>query len=189
MAPKWEGLFEIEEVLGPVTYQLKLPATWRIHNVFHAILLKPYQRGIWRKFCHTTPRHCRWRRSLSSWNDPETQKKGMRIPIPHQMGRISNHWGLVGTQISFLWRWWSVGQLQTTTSTMKKSCIKRLLAQPRAKFTLKLPIIPEEGSDKNFLIKQLKATEWLIEKMLYNYWKTPFIYPTYTSFLDYFLQL
>ena len=43
MAPKREGPFEIEEVLGPVTYWLKLPATWRIHNVFHAILLKPYQ--------------------------------------------------------------------------------------------------------------------------------------------------
>ena len=43
MAPKQEGPFEIEEVLGPVTYQLKLPTTWRIHNMFHAVLLKPYQ--------------------------------------------------------------------------------------------------------------------------------------------------
>ena len=43
MAPKQEGPFEIGEVLGPVTYRLKLPTTWRIHNVFHAILLKPYQ--------------------------------------------------------------------------------------------------------------------------------------------------
>jgi hypothetical protein len=42
MAPKREGLFEVEEVLGPVTYRLKLPTTWKIHNVFHAVLLKPY---------------------------------------------------------------------------------------------------------------------------------------------------
>jgi hypothetical protein len=42
MAPKREGPFEIEEVLGPVTYRLKLPTTWKIHNVFHAVLLKPY---------------------------------------------------------------------------------------------------------------------------------------------------
>jgi hypothetical protein len=41
MAPKREGFFEIEEVLGPVTYRLKLPNTWKIHNVFHAVLLKP----------------------------------------------------------------------------------------------------------------------------------------------------
>ena len=37
--PKWEGPFEIEEVLGPVTYRLKLLETWKIHNMFHAILL------------------------------------------------------------------------------------------------------------------------------------------------------
>jgi hypothetical protein len=28
MAPKQEGSFEIKEVLGPVTYQLKLPESW-----------------------------------------------------------------------------------------------------------------------------------------------------------------
>ena len=43
MMPKREGPFEILEVLGPVTYRLKLPTTWRIHNVFHATLLKPYK--------------------------------------------------------------------------------------------------------------------------------------------------
>ena len=42
IAPKREGLFEIDEVLGPVTYQLKLPTSWKIHNVFHATLLQPY---------------------------------------------------------------------------------------------------------------------------------------------------
>ena len=43
MAPKQEGPFEIEEVLGPVTYQLKLPELWKIHKVFHATLLQPYK--------------------------------------------------------------------------------------------------------------------------------------------------
>ena len=43
MAPKREGPFEIEEVLGPVTYQLKLPESWKIHKVFHATLLQPYK--------------------------------------------------------------------------------------------------------------------------------------------------
>ena len=42
IAPKREGPFEIDEVLGPVTYRLKLPASWKIHNVFHATLLRPY---------------------------------------------------------------------------------------------------------------------------------------------------
>jgi hypothetical protein len=30
-------------VLGLVTYQLKLPESWRIHKVFHAALLRPYR--------------------------------------------------------------------------------------------------------------------------------------------------
>ena len=42
MAPKCEGPFQISEVLRPVTYQLDLPPTWQIHNVFHAVLLMPY---------------------------------------------------------------------------------------------------------------------------------------------------
>jgi len=43
MAPKREGPFEIEDVLGPLTYRLKLPESWKIHNVFHATLLRPYK--------------------------------------------------------------------------------------------------------------------------------------------------
>jgi len=38
MKPKWEGPFIIAEVLGPVTYRLQLPSSWRIHNVFHTTL-------------------------------------------------------------------------------------------------------------------------------------------------------
>ena len=43
MAPKREGPFMIMEVIGPVTYHLKLPTTWKIHNVFHATLLQQYR--------------------------------------------------------------------------------------------------------------------------------------------------
>jgi hypothetical protein len=43
MAPKQEGPFVIEQVLGPLTYKLKLLQQWRIHPVFHAALLSPYR--------------------------------------------------------------------------------------------------------------------------------------------------
>ena len=43
MAPKREGPFTITEVLGPVTYRLKLPGTWKVHNVFHTVLLRQYR--------------------------------------------------------------------------------------------------------------------------------------------------
>ena len=42
MAPEQERPFEIEEVIGPVTYRLKLPKDWKIHNIFYVVLLKPY---------------------------------------------------------------------------------------------------------------------------------------------------
>ena len=41
--PKQEGSFPITEVLSPITYRLALPPSWKIHNVFHTILLMPYK--------------------------------------------------------------------------------------------------------------------------------------------------
>ena len=55
MASKREGPFEINEVLVPIIYRLKLPATWRIHNVSHTILLKPYQENNVHGENFTTP--------------------------------------------------------------------------------------------------------------------------------------
>ena len=43
MAPKREGPFEIMDVLGPLTYRLHLPEMWKIHNVFHTLLLRRYR--------------------------------------------------------------------------------------------------------------------------------------------------
>ena len=41
--PKREGPFPIAEVLGPITYRLTLPRSWKIHDIFHAILLMLYK--------------------------------------------------------------------------------------------------------------------------------------------------
>ena len=41
--PKREGPFTITKVLSPISYQLHLPKTWKIHPVFHATLLLPYR--------------------------------------------------------------------------------------------------------------------------------------------------
>ena len=43
MAPKREGPFKINEVIGPIMYQLELPNYWKVHNVFHASLLRQYK--------------------------------------------------------------------------------------------------------------------------------------------------
>ncbi|KIM58628.1 hypothetical protein SCLCIDRAFT_27897 [Scleroderma citrinum Foug A] len=41
LTPRRLGPFEIIEEISPVVHKLKLPETWRIHNVFHALLLTP----------------------------------------------------------------------------------------------------------------------------------------------------
>ena len=43
ISPRQEGPFKITRVIRPVIYQLELPCTWRIHNVFHATLLRQYK--------------------------------------------------------------------------------------------------------------------------------------------------
>jgi hypothetical protein len=47
---KREGPFVITEVLGPLNYRLKLPEGWKIHPMFHALLLSPYvENGMHRR--------------------------------------------------------------------------------------------------------------------------------------------
>ena len=55
LAPKREGPFPIQKVLGPVTYQLQLPKQWKIHNVFHTCLLSPYKETEEHRPNHTDP--------------------------------------------------------------------------------------------------------------------------------------
>jgi transposase InsO family protein len=43
LAPKRHGPFTITKEVSPVAYQLDLPQTWTIHDVFHASLLTPYR--------------------------------------------------------------------------------------------------------------------------------------------------
>ena len=43
LLPKWIGPYKVTEVINPVAYRLELPDTLKLHNVFHASLLKPYK--------------------------------------------------------------------------------------------------------------------------------------------------
>ena len=41
--PRRHGPFTITKQISPVAYKLQLPASWTIHDVFHASLLRPYK--------------------------------------------------------------------------------------------------------------------------------------------------
>lgn len=43
LLPKWIGPFRIQSLVGPVAAELELPPNYRMHNVFHCSLLKPYR--------------------------------------------------------------------------------------------------------------------------------------------------
>jgi len=42
LLPKWLGPFTVDKPVGAVSYKLDLPASMKIHPVFHVSLLKPY---------------------------------------------------------------------------------------------------------------------------------------------------
>ena len=46
LVPKRYGPFIITKEISPVAYQIKLPTSWGIHNVFHAYLLLPYHETL-----------------------------------------------------------------------------------------------------------------------------------------------
>jgi len=43
LAPRWYRPFMVAAQISKVAYQLCLPSTWKIHDVFHASLLTPYK--------------------------------------------------------------------------------------------------------------------------------------------------
>ncbi len=75
LALKHYGPFEITREISPVAYQLRLPAAWNIHNIFHASLLSPY--------CETNAHGPNYLRPPPDLIEGEEEYK---------VKRIVNHW-------------------------------------------------------------------------------------------------
>ena len=43
LSQRYYGPFQIQKPINEITYKLKLPSHWKIHNAFHVSLLKKFQ--------------------------------------------------------------------------------------------------------------------------------------------------
>ncbi|MCO5577187.1 hypothetical protein L7F22_031011 [Adiantum nelumboides] len=50
LSMRYYGPFQIRERINDVSFRLRLPNTWKIHNAFHVSLLKPFKEASWSNF-------------------------------------------------------------------------------------------------------------------------------------------
>ena len=132
MAPKREGPFEITDVLGPLTYRLQLPETWRIHNVFHASLLRRYRENdIYGENYERPPAELDHEGQEVYNVCSKTSKTRPRISILRQMGGVSDHRSIVGTGRIIFERRRHSQSIQDTSSSVKHG-----LTDPRHRFSV-----------------------------------------------------
>ncbi|CAI7881856.1 unnamed protein product, partial [Closterium sp. NIES-54] len=94
LRPRFCGPFLVEAQVTPVTFHLRLPNTWKLHNAFHVQLLKPYK-------------------------DPNQQFQGRQLPPPppvliqeepeYEVERVLTHRRRGGKTLEFLLRWKGYG--------------------------------------------------------------------------------
>ena len=89
---------------------------WRVHNVFHASLWQYKENEV-----HEA------NQNLSStktnvWgkNHPKTLKTRMELPILHQVKRLSNHQGIMGTRGTIYRHWRAPRSVQASSLTMNR---------------------------------------------------------------------
>ncbi|CAI7831986.1 unnamed protein product [Closterium sp. NIES-54] len=90
LRPRFCGPFLVEAQVTPVTFRLRLPDTWKLHNAFHVQLLKPYK-------------------------DPNQQFQGRQLSPPppvliqdepeYEIERVLTHRRRSGKAVEFLIRW------------------------------------------------------------------------------------
>ena len=101
LAPKWQGPFEISQVLSPLTYCLCLPTTWKIHDVFHCFSSFPLQ-GNWSTWSDLlkTSTWSDWSQGrVWSWTDCFTSRHFRTPQVSDCMEGISIIRKHLGTQI------------------------------------------------------------------------------------------
>jgi hypothetical protein len=66
LLPKWIGPLKVVQVMAPVAYESKMNPGWRVHPVFHVLLLEPYRES---GRCNPHRLQLKWKALLSMrWN-------------------------------------------------------------------------------------------------------------------------
>ena|ERR1700678_3622378 len=92
IAPKREGPFEIEEVLGPVNYRLKLLKTWRIHDAYcdHTLKTK-YMEEIFLDYHQNYWKEKKFTNIDDEDEDTNIISNGKDILLLKQCGKMNQH--------------------------------------------------------------------------------------------------
>jgi hypothetical protein len=93
---RFVGPFSVVRQVGPVAYELQLPASWKIHKVFHTSLLRPFR--------------------TSRWSSPQEKEDAEIEPVddePYEVEKLLR-WRWVGPsgrrhkEFLVLWKGWSI---------------------------------------------------------------------------------
>ena len=112
LAPRQEGPFKILQAISLLAYCLRLPLTWKIHDVFHTSLLSSY--------CKTAEH------GLNFINPPPEEIEGEE---EYEVAKILSHQGSPGHR-SYLMSWKGYSSTENTwepEQNLKNACTILLL--------------------------------------------------------------
>ncbi|CAI7804864.1 unnamed protein product [Closterium sp. NIES-53] len=90
LRPCFCGPFHIEVHVRPVTFWLRLPTTWKLHNAFHVQLLKPYKDA---------------NQKFQGWQLPPPPPVLVQDEPEYEVERVLTHRRRGGKTLEFVIRW------------------------------------------------------------------------------------